>query len=69
MIYVLRQQIDHKFSLHYVELSKQSDESIHTKIPRVEVEANIKRWDNAFVWYVLGDRPFYAHLKAYVTRL
>ena len=35
----------------------------YAKIDRFEIDANIQKWDNTLVGYVLGDKPFYIHLK------
>jgi len=39
------------------------------KINKTEIDDNINRWDNTLVGYILGDKPYYVHLKACVTRL
>ena len=49
---------------------KQSDEAKKgISIPKSEILTNIEKWKNTLVGYVLGDKPFYLHLKAYAGSL
>ena len=34
-----------------------------------EIDSNAYKWENTLVGYVLGDKPFYMHLKACVHRM
>jgi len=38
-------------------------------IPKSEIVENVEKWKNTLVGYVLGDKPFYMHLKAFVGRM
>lgn len=38
-------------------------------IPISAIEDNVNKWGNTLVGYVMGNRPFYSHLKACVGRL
>ena len=46
-----------------------SDESFFAQIKQSEIDDNINKWDNTLVGYVLGEKPYFFHLKACVMRL
>ena len=39
------------------------------QIPKFEIHPNVYKRKNTLVGYVLGDKPFYKHLKECVGRL
>jgi len=39
----------------------------YAQIPKSEILANVEKWKNTLVGYVLGNKPFYLHLKACVA--
>ncbi|XP_020250145.1 uncharacterized protein LOC109827551 [Asparagus officinalis] len=41
----------------------------YATIPRSEILLNVEKWNNTLIGYVLGDKPFYSHLKGCVGRL
>jgi len=61
--------LEYNCKLSYVKPSINSVGSIYAKINRSELDETIARWSNTLVGYVLGDKPYYMHLKASVTRM
>jgi len=55
--------------LSFVKPVKISEGESITKISRSEFEENLERWSNILIGYVLGDKPFYLHLKACAGRI
>ena len=55
--------------LTYVPPCAHDSGECYAKINISKIKANIQKWDNTLVGYVLGYKPFYIHLKACVTRL
>jgi hypothetical protein len=45
------------------------DKGIYASIPKSAIDANVNKWCNTLVGYVMGDRPFYSQLKGCVGRL
>jgi len=40
----------------------------YLEIPQTEIEDKVTKWSNSMIGYVLGDKPFYSHLKGCVGR-
>lgn len=65
----LGRKIQHDCNLQYYPPSKDSNGNLYVSIPKSEIEVNVQKWSNTLVGYVLGDKPFYSHLKGCVGRL
>ena len=61
--------LDDECKLHFVQPKTYPDGSLYAQIDRSEIDDNINRWDNTLVGYVLGNKLYYHHLKACITRL
>jgi len=49
--------------LDFVEPIRNSEGKPVAQIPKSEILANVNKWRNTLAGYVLGDKPFYMHLK------
>jgi len=65
----LGRELDDACKLDFVPPLQTPEGKICAHISREEINHNVLRWNNTLVGYVLGNRPFYSHLKACVTRL
>ena len=54
--------------LEFIEPVKNPEGKEYVAILRTEIAENIGRWSNTLVEYVVGDKPFYMHLKACIGR-
>jgi len=68
-ICLLGRKLDDISKLNFVPLCKLADGDLIVKIDKSEVEINAQKWESTHIGYVLGDKTFYSHLKARVTRL
>ena len=65
----LGRNLDEACKLNYIPLCAYASGNYYAKIDNSEIKANVQWWNNTLVGYVPGDKPFYIHLKACVTRL
>ena len=57
-------QMNSDSALEFIEPIKKSDGEQYASILRSEIAENIMMWSNTLVGYVMGNKPFYLHLKA-----
>ncbi|XP_020243286.1 uncharacterized protein LOC109821513 [Asparagus officinalis] len=62
-------EVNQNCSLEYFPPSIDSKGQLYATIPRSEILLNVDKWNNTLIGYVLGDKPFYSHLKGCVGRL
>ncbi|XP_020251080.1 uncharacterized protein LOC109828511 [Asparagus officinalis] len=62
-------EVNQNCSLQYFPPSVDSNGIQYASIPRSEILLNVDKWNNTLIGYVLGDKPFYSHLKGCVARL
>ncbi|XP_020258784.1 uncharacterized protein LOC109835211 [Asparagus officinalis] len=62
-------EVNQNCSLEYFPPSIDSNGLLYASIPRSEILLNVDKWNNTLIGYVLGDKPFYTHLKGCVGRL
>ena len=55
--------LEENCEMSFIQPCATSEGDLYAKIDKFEIEANIHRWDNTFVGYVLGDKLYYTHLK------
>ncbi|XP_020266255.1 uncharacterized protein LOC109841719 [Asparagus officinalis] len=62
-------EVNQNCSLKFFPPSIDSNGLLYAEIPRSEILINVDKWNNTLIGYVLGDKPFYSHLKGCVGRL
>ncbi|XP_020272316.1 uncharacterized protein LOC109847499 [Asparagus officinalis] len=62
-------EISPNCALEYFPPSTDSKGMKYASIPRFEIMLNVEKWNSTLIGYVLGDKPFYSHLKGCVGRL
>ena len=62
-------KLEEDCKLNFAKPLSSSNGNIYTWTDKAEIDDNINRWDNTLVGYVLGEKSYYFHLKACVTRL
>jgi len=55
--------------IEFIEPLNSIDGSSYVSILKSEIDENIDKWSNTLVGYVIGNKPFYVHLKACISRL
>ena len=68
-IHVMGRNLEDQSKLTYVPPHTKSDGINFASINGAEIDININKWNNTLVGCVLGEKPYFLHLKACVFRL
>jgi len=65
----MERNISIESDVEYIEPIRSLDGKEVATITRFETLNNVNKWPNMLVVYVMGNKPFFVHLKACVSRL